>query len=134
MRHLVSNPVLAVSLALLASDRARYDVVMTHTYEELHGMTVVQLRDVAKEIEHEAISGYSTMHKEDLLTALCTALGVDAHVHHEVVGIDKAAIKGQIKALKQDRDKALESGNRQELKRVRRQIHRLKRSLRRATV
>lgn len=97
-------------------------------------MTVVQLRDVAKETDHEAVSGYSTMHKEQLLTALCTALGVEAHVHHEVVGIDKAAVKGQIKALKQDRDKALAAGDRQELKSLRRQIHRLKRSLRRATV
>lgn len=97
-------------------------------------MTVVHLRDVAKEIEHDAVSGYSTMHKEELLKALCTALGIEAHVHHEVVGIDKAAIKSQIKALKQDRAKALDSGDKQELKKVRRQIHRLKRSLRRATV
>ena len=97
-------------------------------------MTVAHLRDVAKETEHDAISGYSTMHKEELLIALCTALGVEAHVHHEVVGIDKPAIKSQIKALKQDRAKALDSGDKQELKKVRRQIHRLKRSLRRATV
>ena len=107
---------------------------MTHTYEELHGMTVAQLRDVAKETEAESLSGYSTMHKEELLGALCTALGVEAHVHHEVVGIDKSAIKGQIKALKAERQSALDSGDKQELKSVRRQIHRLKRSLRRATI
>ena len=75
--------------------------IMAHTYEELHDMTVAQLRDVAQEVEHDAISGYSTMHKEELLTALCTALGIEAHVHHEVVGIDKAAVKSKIKALKQ---------------------------------
>ena len=107
---------------------------MTHTYEELHGMTVAQLRDVAKETEDESLSGYSTMHKEELLGALCTALGVEAHVHHEVVGIDKSAIKGQIKALKAERQRALDAGDKQELKSVRRRIHRLKRSLRRATV
>ena len=97
-------------------------------------MTVAQLREVARDIEHESLSGYSTMHKEDLLTALCTAMGVEAHVHHEVVGIDKAAVKGRIKILKAERDKALESGDRQELKKIRRQIHHLKRSLRRATI
>ena len=95
---------------------------------------MAQLRDVAKETEHESLSGYSTMHKEELLTTLCAALGVEAHVHHEVVGVDKAAIKGQIKSLKADRQKALDSGDKQELKSVRRQIHRLKRSLRRATI
>lgn len=107
---------------------------MTHTYEELHDMTVAQLRDVAQGVEHDAVSGYSTMHKEDLLLALCNAFGVEAHVHHEVVGIDKQAIKDQIKKLKIERDKCLDSGDAQQLKRVRRRIHRLKRSLRRATV
>ena len=66
---------------------------MSHTYEELHDMTVAQLRDVAQGVEHEAVAGYSTMHKEDLLKALCVAFGVEAHVHHEVVGIDKKAIQ-----------------------------------------
>ena len=107
---------------------------MTHTYEELHEMTVAQLRDVAQGLEHEAVSGYSTMHKEDLLEALCTALGVEAHVHHEVVGIDKGAIKARIKELKIERNKAIDSGDGKELKRIRRQIHRLKRTIRRATV
>jgi imidazoleglycerol phosphate dehydratase HisB len=107
---------------------------MSHTYEELHGMTVAQLREIAKETESEAVSGYSTMHKEELLQALCATLGIETHVHHEVVGIDKAAIKGKIKALKQEREQALAAGNKQELKQVRRKIHRLKRTLRKATV
>ena len=66
---------------------------MTHTYEELHAMTVAQMRDLAQGVEHEAVTGYSTMHKEQLLTALCTAFGIEAHVHHEVIGIDKAPIR-----------------------------------------
>ncbi len=107
---------------------------MSHTYEELHDMTVAQLRDVAQEVEHDAVSGYSTMHKEDLLKALCTAFGIEAHVHHEVVGIDKAAVKAQIKALKVERDQALDTGDSKELKQIRRRIHRLKRKIRRATV
>jgi len=107
---------------------------MTHTYEELHDMTVAQLRDVAQGVEHDAVSGYSTMHKEDLLKALCDAFGIEAHVHHEVVGIDKSAIKGRIKELKLDRAKALESGNSKDLKQIRRQIRGLKRSIRKATI
>lgn len=107
---------------------------MSHSYEELHPMTVAQLRDVAQGVEHEAVSGYSTMHKEDLLKALCTAFDIEAHVHHEVIGIDKKAIKARIKKLKLKRDKALESGDAKQLKQIRRQIHRLKGTIRRATV
>lgn len=107
---------------------------MSHTYDELHEMTVAQLRDVAQETDHEAVSGYSTMHKEDLLKALCTAFGIEAHVHHEVVGIDKQTIKARIRELKVERDKAVEAGDSKHLKQVRRQIHRLKRTIRRATI
>jgi hypothetical protein len=107
---------------------------MSHSYEELHAMTVAQLRQIAEGVEHEALAGYSTMHKEDLVTALCTALGIEAHVHHEVVGIDKAAVKRRIRELKEMRAQALETGNKSELKQVRRKIHRLKRSIRKATI
>jgi hypothetical protein len=107
---------------------------MEHTYEELHKMTVSQLRDVAKDVEHDAVHGYSTMHKEQLLPALCQALGIEAHVHHEVVGINKARVKGQIKALKVVRDEILASGDSKELKRIRRRIRGLKRKIRKATV
>ena len=62
---------------------------MEHTFDELRKKTVVQLREIAKDIDHDAVHGYTTMHKEELLPALCTALGVEAHEHHEVVGIDK---------------------------------------------
>ncbi len=97
---------------------------MEHTYEELHKLTVAELRDIAQGIEHEALQGYSTMHKEQLLPALCNALGIEAHVHHEVVGIDKAKVKARIRALKAQRDEALEAKDRV----------RLKRKIRRATV
>lgn len=107
---------------------------MSHTYEELHKMTVAQLRDVAQEIEHDAVSGYSTMHKEHLLPALCEALGIEAHEHHEVVGIDKAAVKAKIRELKVERDKALAAGDHKMLKRHRRRIRGLKRKIRKATV
>ncbi len=105
---------------------------MAHTYEELKAMTVAQLREVAK--ESGEVRGYSSMHKEHLLHAICQALGLEEHVHHEVKGIDKAAIKVKIRELKAERDKHLEARDRVQLKRVRRKIHRLKRRIHKATV
>ena len=45
-------------------------------------------------------------------------------------GIDKAAIKAQMRELKKKRDAAIEAGNADTLKSVRRQIHRLNRQVR----
>ena len=107
---------------------------MAHTYEELHKMTVAQLREVAKGLDHEAVRGYTTMHKHELLPALCTAFGIEAHEHHEAIGIDKSVLKAQIRGLKVKRDAALEARDPAELKDIRRKIRRLKRKIRRATV
>lgn len=107
---------------------------MTHTFEELKKMKVDALREIAKGIEHEAVKGYTQLNKEHLLPALCTALGIEMHAHHEVVGIDKAALKQQLHKLKAARDKALEARDSAQLKQVRRQMHRLKRRIRAATV
>ena len=104
-----------------------------HTYEELHAMTVTQLRGVAKGNGHAALKGYTTMHKEHLLPALCEALGIESHDHHEVVGIDKASLKKRIRELKTDRAAALEAGDSESLRRVRRKIRFLKRKIRKAT-
>ncbi|MGB7491447.1 MAG: hypothetical protein WBN62_14040, partial [Thermoanaerobaculia bacterium] len=100
----------------------------------LHARTVAQLREVAKDMDHDELRGYSSMHKEDLLKVLCQALGIEAHVTHQVVGLDKTKVKGEIRELKQQRQAAIDSGDHKELKRIRRQIHRLKRQIRRATV
>jgi hypothetical protein len=107
---------------------------MAHTYEELSKMTVAQLRDIAKDLDHEAVQGATQMNKEHLLPALCKALGIDAHAHHAVVGIDKPAIKAKIRQLKSQRDQAVEGGDHARLHRVRRRIHRLKRRIRRHMV
>ena len=64
---------------------------MSHTYEELKHKTVAELRDIAKGIEHEAVKGASQMNKDHLLPALCKALGIETHEHHEVTGIDMSA-------------------------------------------
>ena len=107
---------------------------MAHTFEELKKKTVAQLRQIAKETDHEAVQGYTQMNKEHLLKAICTALHIDMHAHHEVVGINKTEIKSKIKGLKKKRDEALEAHNHAELKLVRHKIHRLKRKLHKATV
>ncbi len=52
---------------------------MEHTFEELHKKTVADLREIAAGIEHDALHGHTTMHKDPLLKALCTALGIEAH-------------------------------------------------------
>ena len=89
---------------------------MAYTWEELHKMTVKKLREIAEEQgDHTELHGFLTM-------------------HHEVVGIDKTAVKAQIRALKVERDAALDAKDSVELKRVRRKIHRLKRKLHKATV
>ena len=107
---------------------------MAHTYEELKHKTVAELREIAKGIEHEAVEGATQMNKDHLLKALCTALGIDMHEHHQVVGIDKAAIKVKIRDLRKKRDEILASQDRSQLHGVLRQIHSLKRTIRRATV
>ena len=107
---------------------------MAHTFEELKHKTVAELREIATAIEHEAVQGATQMNKDHLLKALCTALGIEAHAHHEVVGIDKAAVKVQIRVLKKRRDEILASKNTGELHGVLRQIHALKRRIRRAMV
>ncbi len=107
---------------------------MAHTYEELSKMTVAQLREVAAGLEHDAVKGHTQMHKAEVLLALCTALGIDAHAHHQVVGLDKAKTKVRIRLLKAKRDEAIADKDRDALKRVRHDIKLLKQKIRRATV
>ena len=107
---------------------------MDHTFEELKKKTVAQMREIAKEIDHEAVQGYTQMNKEHLLQAICKALTIDMHAHHEVVGINKTEIKAKIKELKKKRDEALEAHNHADLRLARHKIHRLKRKLHKATV
>src|SRR5882762_2785792 len=104
---------------------------MAFTYEELKHKTVAELREIAKDIEHEAVQGYTQLNKEHLLVAISKALGLK-HEHHEVVGVDKASIKARIREMKKKRDEALSAHDHAELKTVRRTIHRLKRQIHKA--
>jgi len=107
---------------------------MAYTHNELKHKTLAELREIAKGIEHEAVQGYTQLNKEHLVVAICKALNIDIHQHHDVVGIDKAAIKSRIKALKAKRDAALAAHDHTQLKLARRSIHRLKRRIHKATV
>ncbi len=107
---------------------------MEHTYHDLREMTVAQLREVAGTLEHEAVQGYTQLNKEPLLLAVCQALDIDPHEHHEAVGVDKAKIKADIRKLKVDRQAALEAKDRQGLKKIRREIRGLKREIRKSLV
>lgn len=107
---------------------------MAYTYEELKHKTVAELREIATGIEHEAVKGATQMNKDHVLKALCTALGIEAHAHHAVVGIDKSAVKTKIRELKKRRDEILASKDLKDLHGVLRQIHAYKRRIRRAMV
>jgi hypothetical protein len=108
-----------------------------YTYEQLHKMTVAQLREIAAGIEDERLQGHSQLNKEQLLPILCEVLGIDTHVHHVAVGIDKAPIKQEIRALKTRRDALITEKTpeaRKELRDVRRRLRRQRRKLRRAMI
>ncbi len=103
---------------------------MAYTYHELREKTIQELRDIAKDVHHDAVQGFSQMNKDHLLPALCKALGIETHEHHDVRGIEKPAIKAKMRELKKQRDAALEAHDGDTLKNVRRQIHRLNRQIR----
>ncbi len=103
---------------------------MAYTYHDLKLKTVQELRDIAKDVQHDAVQGYSQMNKDHLLPALCKALGIDAHEHHAATGIDKPAIKMKMRELRKKRDEAVDAHDGDALKSIRRQIHRLNRQIR----
>jgi predicted nucleotide-binding protein len=105
-----------------------------YTHEQLKHMTVAQLREIASEIEHDAVKGYTQLRKDEIIHGICVALDIDEVEHHKVVGLDKAAVKTKIQALKAERVAALEGGDSAALKMARKKIRRLKRKIRRSTV
>jgi uncharacterized protein YpiB (UPF0302 family) len=105
--------------------------MVTVTYEELQKKTVAELREIAKEIQHEAVQGYTQMNKEHLIPAICKALGLEAHAHHHVEdGFDKSQIKARIRALKAERDRALQIHDHERLHMLRRELHTLNHRIR----
>ena len=106
---------------------------MAYTIEELKHKTLADLREIAKGIEHDAVQGYTQLNKQHLIVALANALGIQ-HTHHDVIGVDKTAIKARIRELKTQRAAAIEAHDHAQLKTVRRTIHRLKRRIHKGTV
>ena len=102
----------------------------TYTLHDLKELTVAELRDIAKGLTHEAVKGYSQMNKEHLLPAICKALGIDMTEHHTVVGVDKASIKALMRQIKAKRTDAIDRGDHDTLKLIRRQLHHYNHQLR----
>ena len=107
---------------------------MAYTFHELKEKTIGDLRDIAKDVKHDAVQGYTQLNKEHLLVALCSALNISVHEHHDVVGIDKLALKARIRTLKKDRDAAIEAGDQAKLRAVRQHIHGLNRQIKKHLV
>ncbi len=105
---------------------------MAYTYEQLSKLTVTDLRKIADGIDNEAVKGHLVMHKEQLLPALCKALGIEAHVHHEAKGINKSVLKAEIRTLKSERLATIQKKDYKHLREIRRQIHDLKRRIRKS--
>lgn len=106
----------------------------TYTYNDLKHKTVAELRAIAKDNEHEALKGHTQLNKDHLITALCKALNIPLHAHHEARGIDKSKFKSKIKELQKERGAALAAHDHRKLKALRRHIHSLNHQIRRATV
>lgn len=107
---------------------------MNYSYSELKKKTVAELREIAAKVEHEAVQGHSQMNKEHLLVSLCQALNIDMHEHHQVVGLNKAQVKANIRRMKERLAKAIEAKDRKQIRFCHRQIHRQKRNIHKATV
>src|SRR5262245_28953999 len=75
-------------------------------YKTVANMTAKQLREQLA--NYPDVSGVTAMKKDRLVVVLCDKLGIDRHAH-AAAGIDKTAIKKQIRSLKKERDAALAS-------------------------
>lgn len=107
---------------------------MAFTYHELKAKNIGELRDIAKDLKHEAVQGYTQLNKDHLLVALCKALSIPIHEHHEAIGIDKAGLKAKLRGLKKERDAALAAGDHAKLKALRREAHGVNRQIKKHLV
>jgi hypothetical protein len=100
-------------------------------FHELSKNTVSRLREMAKE-QLPDLKGVSGMKKEQLLDALADKLGIEKP-HKVVQGVDKAAIKAEIRKIKAARAAAVAAKDQAKMKETRERLHALRRQLRRAT-
>ena len=102
-------------------------------WDDMEKLTVVKLREEA--LKHKELKDVQGMTKAKLLDALTGVLGIEKPY---VQAIDKgmqtkAKIKHHIKELKVKRNKLVEAHDHKGLKAVRREIHHLKRKIRKTT-
>ncbi len=100
------------------------------TYHELEKTKATRLREMLKEVDPE-FKGASGLKKDQLVEVLADKLGVQ-RPHKVVAASDKGAIKARIRELKQAKAAAVAARDRAELRRLRRELHGLRRRLRRA--
>ncbi len=108
-------------------------MTQTLTFDQLKAMTVAELRQVAAGLKDEPVKGYTQMNKDHLLPALCGALKIEMHAHHQAMA-DKARLKTEIRELKKQRDTALEGHDHAALHDIRRKMHHLKHEISKSLV
>jgi len=69
-----------------------------YTFEDLSKQTVAQLRKIAVGVEHEALQDPAKMPKEELLAALCQALGIETGESPEETVKDKEPAAQEVAA------------------------------------
>ena len=97
-------------------------------FHDLQKSRVVDLREMMKEHLPE-VKGITGLKKDELIEQLADKLGIEKPHKHVAAGLGKRAIKAEIRELKLKRQAALEAKEYDELKKIRRQIHRSKRRL-----
>ena len=104
-----------------------------HELRDLQKMTVVKLREEG--LKHSSIAGVYAMNKAQLIEALAAVYGIDieaaTRAAREQFATDKSTLKQEIRAFKGQRDAALSAHDATQVKQLRLQIKRRKRTLRR---
>jgi len=98
-------------------------------WHELQKKKVDELREMA--VEKAGVTGASGLSKDQLVEVVAEALGIEKP-HLVVEGLNKDRIKKRIREAKGVLKQALEDKDGKMVKAKRRQIHRLKRRIRRA--
>lgn len=100
---------------------------------DLQKMTVVKLREEG--LKHSSLSGVYAMDKAELITALAEVYGIDVEAAtraaREQFATDKSTLKQAVRALKGQRDTALAAHDATQVKQLRLEIKKRKRTLRR---
>ena len=97
-------------------------------WHELEKKKIDDLRAMAK--DRELVDAVAGLSKADLVAKLAESMGIP-RPHKVIEGTEKASIKQRIQQLKSERDQALADGDRERMRRTRREIHHQKRVLRR---